>query len=71
MPNQQAADEDLSSYKYGCTGQPPASSSLKRFLEKHKKSRTALILVVLLGASMVIGDGVITPAISGKFYFNI
>nr|KAJ0224290.1 hypothetical protein LSAT_V11C100017210 [Lactuca sativa] len=64
LPNQQAADEDLSSYKYGCTGQPPASSSLKRFLEKHKKSRTALILVVLLGASMVIGDGVITPAIS-------
>ena len=73
LPNQQAADEDLSTYKYGSTGQPPSSSSssLKRFLEKHKKSRTALICVVLLGASMVIGDGVITPAISGKIYFDI
>ncbi|KAF5192401.1 Potassium transporter, partial [Thalictrum thalictroides] len=63
LPNQQAADEELSAYKYG----PPnlvASSSLKRFLEKHKRLRTALLLVVLFGACMVIGDGVLTPAIS-------
>lgn len=43
-----------------------ASSPLKRFLEKHKKLRTALLIVVLFGASMVIGDGVLTPAISGE-----
>ncbi|KAK8947113.1 Potassium transporter 7 [Platanthera zijinensis] len=49
LPNQQAADEE---------------SSLKRFLEKHKKTRTALLLIVLFGACMVIGDGVLTPAIS-------
>ncbi|XP_024983976.1 potassium transporter 4-like [Cynara cardunculus var. scolymus] len=64
LPNQQAADEELSSYKYGSSGHPPSSSSLHRFLERHKKSRTTLLVVVLLGASMVIGDGVITPAIS-------
>ncbi|XP_076912173.1 potassium transporter 4-like [Bidens hawaiensis] len=65
LPNQQAADEELSSYKYG-PSQPQSSSSpqLKRFLEKHKKLRTSLLIIVLLGASMVIGDGVITPAIS-------
>lgn len=68
LPNQQAADEELSSYKYG-PSQPQSSSSpqLKRFLEKHKKLRTSLLIVVLFGASMVIGDGVITPAISGEW----
>lgn len=63
LPNQQAADEELSSYKYG-PSRPPSPSPLKRFLEKHKKLRTSLLIVVLLGAAMVIGDGVITPAIS-------
>ncbi|KAL0452869.1 UNVERIFIED_CONTAM: Potassium transporter 4 [Sesamum latifolium] len=64
LPNQQAADEELSAYKYGPRGQSSSSVSLKRFLEKHKKLRTALLLVVLLGAGMVIGDGVVTPAMS-------
>ncbi|KAI3687079.1 hypothetical protein L1987_80770 [Smallanthus sonchifolius] len=65
LPNQQAADEELSSYKYGPSQpQSPSSSPLNRFLEKHKKLRTSLLIVVLLVASMVIGDGVITPAIS-------
>ena len=66
LPNQQAADEELSSYKYGPSSQAVASSPLKRFLEKHKRLRTALLVVVLFGACMVIGDGVLTPAISGK-----
>ncbi|XP_073281237.1 potassium transporter 4-like [Primulina huaijiensis] len=64
LPNQQAADEELSAYKYGPLGQSSASLILKRFLEKHKKFRTGLLVVVLLGAGMVIGDGVITPAMS-------
>ncbi|KAK9120265.1 hypothetical protein Scep_018358 [Stephania cephalantha] len=63
LPNQQAADEELSAYKYGSSSLA-GSSTLKRFLEKHKKLRTALLLVVLFGACMVIGDGVLTPAIS-------
>ncbi|XWS40504.1 hypothetical protein CRYUN_Cryun17cG0000500 [Craigia yunnanensis] len=63
LPNQQAADEELSAYKYGPSTQP-VGSPLKRFLEKHKRLRTALLVVVLFGASMVIGDGVLTPAIS-------
>jgi len=64
LPNQQAADEELSTY-YG-TGmvRGPISSPLKRFLEKHKKIRTCLLLIVLFGACMFIGDGVLTPAIS-------
>lgn len=64
LPNQQAADEELSAYKYGFSGQSTSCLPLKRFLEKHKKSRTILLIVVLLGACMVIGDGVLTPAMS-------
>ncbi|PHT54638.1 hypothetical protein CQW23_03124 [Capsicum baccatum] len=63
LPNQQAADEELSAYKYGFSGQSTSCLPLKRFLEKHKKSRTVLLVIVLLGACMVIGDGVLTPAI--------
>ncbi|KAK0589295.1 hypothetical protein LWI29_012225 [Acer saccharum] len=64
LPNQQAADEELSTYRYGPSLHSATSSPLKRFLEKHKKLRVALLVVVLFGASMVIGDGVLTPAIS-------
>lgn len=65
LPNQQAADEELSTYyRPGYTSRSTTLSQLKRFLEKHKKTRTALLLVVLFGASMVIGDGILTPAIS-------
>uniref|UniRef100_A0A804QHW7 Potassium transporter n=1 Tax=Zea mays TaxID=4577 RepID=A0A804QHW7_MAIZE len=39
-------------------------SLLCRFLEKHRKLRTCLLLFVLFGACMVIGDGVFTPTIS-------
>ncbi|XP_073046130.1 potassium transporter 4-like [Primulina eburnea] len=64
LPNQQTADEELSAYKYGPLGQSSTSLALKRFLERHKRLRTGLLLVVLLGAGMVIGDGVVTPAMS-------
>ncbi|KAJ4729586.1 Potassium transporter [Melia azedarach] len=64
LPNQQAADEELSAYKYGHSSPSVGSSPLKRFLERHKKLRTVLLVVVLFGACMVIGDGVLTPAIS-------
>ncbi|XP_006646657.1 probable potassium transporter 2 [Oryza brachyantha] len=65
LPNQQAADEELSTYYR--SGFAPRNGSLpwlRSFMEKHKKTRTMLLLIVLCGASMVIGDGILTPAIS-------
>ncbi|XP_051213783.1 potassium transporter 7 [Lolium perenne] len=64
LPNQQAADEELSTYYQPGTDRAAVSSPFKRFLEKHKKLRTCLLLFVLFGACMVIGDGVLTPTIS-------
>ncbi|CAL5084621.1 unnamed protein product [Urochloa decumbens] len=64
LPNQQAADEELSTYYQPGTNRTVVSSPFKRFLEKHKKLRTCLLIFVLFGACMVIGDGVLTPTIS-------
>ncbi|GLJ46251.1 hypothetical protein SUGI_0974440 [Cryptomeria japonica] len=65
LPNQQAADEEVSTYhKFGQAAQNSGTSTLKKFFEKHKKMRTGLLIVVLVGTCMVIGDGVLTPAIS-------
>ncbi|KAG9455209.1 hypothetical protein H6P81_008113 [Aristolochia fimbriata] len=64
LPNRQLADEELSTYKLESPPETKNSSTVKNFLEKHKKLHTALLLLVLLGTCMVIGDGVLTPAIS-------
>lgn len=73
MANQQAADEELSTYyRPGYTVQDtPILKALRNFLEKHRKSRTFLLLTVLFGASLVIGDGVLTPAMSGEHIYNL
>lgn len=64
LPNQQALDEQVSTYHAGVARQSGLSYSIKAFLEKRHKFRVGLLFVVLLGTSMVIGDGVLTPAIS-------
>ncbi|KAF6142782.1 hypothetical protein GIB67_023264 [Kingdonia uniflora] len=65
LPNQQAADEELSAYyNQGHVNRHVGASQLKIFLEKHKILKTCLLVMVLFGACMVIGDGVLTPAIS-------
>ncbi|CAI9091853.1 OLC1v1026954C1 [Oldenlandia corymbosa var. corymbosa] len=64
IPNRQVADEALSTYKLEHSPQRTNSSKVKTFLEKHKPLHTALLILVLLGTCMVIGDGLLTPAIS-------
>ena len=66
LPNRQIADESLSTYKLDQSPVRENNSRVKMFLEKHKCLHTALLILVLLGTCMVIGDGLLTPAISGK-----
>lgn len=47
------------------TEQTRTSLLIKEFFEKHRSSRVVLLLLVLLGTSMVIGDGILTPTMSG------
>ncbi|XP_062187442.1 probable potassium transporter 9 [Phragmites australis] len=64
LPNRQVADEELSTYKLECPPEVADRSRVKEWLEKHKKLHTALLVMVMIGTCMVIGDGVLTPAIS-------
>lgn len=67
LPNCQLADEELSEYtKDGVvsTSNSAFGSSLKSTLEKHRVLQKVLLILALIGTCMVIGDGVLTPAIS-------
>nr|DAD34629.1 TPA_asm: hypothetical protein HUJ06_005269 [Nelumbo nucifera] len=66
LPSGQVADEELSTYKKDGIGPPDTSygSKLKSTLEKHKVLQRVLLILALIGTCMVIGDGVLTPAIS-------
>ena len=70
LPNNQLADEELSSYKTEVGANPDPDrigSRLKSTLEKHRVLQRILLILALIGACMVIGDGILTPAISGNF----
>lgn len=59
--------EHLTAYKLEPHREETRTSlSIKKFIEKSQTSRLVLLLFVLLGTSMVIGDGVLTPTMSGK-----
>ncbi|KAJ0493430.1 putative potassium transporter [Helianthus annuus] len=62
LPNCQLADEDLSSYKNETPNLALTSfgSRLKSTLEKYRVLQRFLLVLALVGACMVIGDGVLT-----------
>ncbi|TYI43409.1 hypothetical protein ES332_A01G167800v1 [Gossypium tomentosum] len=67
LPNCQLADEELIEYKKDGIGLAPQSSfgsRLKSSLEKHRVLQRFLLVLALIGTCMVIGDGILTPAIS-------
>ncbi|KAK8561122.1 hypothetical protein V6N13_149698 [Hibiscus sabdariffa] len=68
LPSCQLADEELIEYKKdGSVGLAPKSnfgSRLKSTLEKHRVLQRFLLVLALIGTCMVIGDGILTPAIS-------
>jgi len=64
LPNRQPLDAQLSTYKVSGPRETALSCAIKSFFEKHQSQRIGLLLVVLLGTCMVIGDGVLTPTIS-------
>ncbi|KAM3253212.1 potassium transporter 8 [Capsicum annuum] len=65
LPNGQLADEDLYEYKSDRNlSADRIGMSLKSTLEKHRFLKKILLVLALIGTCMVIGDGVLTPAIS-------
>lgn len=69
LPNCQLADEELSAYNKDVIlsdNKSSVGSSLKYTLEKHRVLQKMLLILALIGTCMVIGDGVLTPALSGS-----
>ncbi|TKY63251.1 Potassium transporter 8 [Spatholobus suberectus] len=67
LPNVQLADEELTEYTKDGTvpiDKMNVGLGLKSVLEKHKVLQRVLLVLALIGTCMVIGDGVLTPAIS-------
>lgn len=67
LPNCQVADEELSEYKKDADEKGTVGLTLKSTLEKCPVLQRVLLILALLGTCMVIGDGVLTPAISGNW----
>ncbi|KAH9742101.1 Potassium transporter 8 [Citrus sinensis] len=73
LPNCQLADEELSAYNKDVIlsdNKSSIGSSLKYTLEKHRVLQKMLLILALIGTCMVIGDGVLTPALSGSGVFS-
>ncbi|URE30352.1 Potassium transporter [Musa troglodytarum] len=74
LPNGQLADEEISAYKKtdrcggagSLSGGVGAASRVRVMLERHRVLQKMLLILALIGTCMVIGDGVLTPAISGS-----
>ncbi|CAA0820207.1 Potassium transporter 8 [Striga hermonthica] len=69
LPNGQLADEDIYEYNKndiasGNNNNKGFGKKLRLTLEKHKLLQRMLLTLALIGTCMVIGDGVLTPAIS-------
>ncbi|XP_009137027.1 potassium transporter 9 [Brassica rapa] len=64
IPNQQRSDEDLTTYSRTLVAEGSFAAKTKKWLESRHSKKRALLVVVLLGTCMMIGDGILTPAIS-------
>ncbi|KFK36412.1 hypothetical protein AALP_AA4G120600 [Arabis alpina] len=62
--NQHRTDEELTTYSRSIFHEHSFAAKTKRWLENRTSRKTALLVLVLVGTCMVIGDGILTPAIS-------
>ncbi|KAH9620548.1 hypothetical protein KSS87_016497 [Heliosperma pusillum] len=64
IPNRHRTDEDLTTYSRSRVHESSFAAKTKQWLEKYSSRKNTLLLLVLVGTCMVIGDGILTPAIS-------
>lgn len=68
IPNNQPEDRELSNYKLDRpSSELKRAQAIKKKLENNKLVQYILFVVTITGTSMVIGDGVLTPCISGNW----
>ncbi|KAH7279137.1 hypothetical protein KP509_37G006900 [Ceratopteris richardii] len=64
IPNEHPTDHELTTYRRYHTDVKPVANWIKRLLEESYYGPKFLLLLALLGTSMLIGDGILNPAIS-------
>ncbi|XP_076925915.1 potassium transporter 5-like [Bidens hawaiensis] len=65
IPSEQLEDREVSNYQLELPGkQNTISTKVKKTLEQSNFAKFALLFAAMLGTSMVIGDGILTPSIS-------
>ncbi|KAE7995934.1 hypothetical protein FH972_000691 [Carpinus fangiana] len=64
FPNYDQTDEKLTTYSHSSFHEQSFAAKTKRWLERQAFRKHALLVLVLVGSCMVIGDGILTPAIS-------
>ncbi|KAJ7551310.1 hypothetical protein O6H91_06G009700 [Diphasiastrum complanatum] len=64
IPNQHPTDQKLTTYSRRNLTDKSYSSKIKKILEASYVAQQVLLIFVLLGTCMVIGDGILAPAIS-------
>ncbi|CAN0916867.1 Potassium transporter 5, partial [Linum grandiflorum] len=72
IPNQQPEDAHLSNYNLELPSRHPTTRLahyVKTKMETKRGLQILMFVVTILGTSMVIGDGILTPSISGLFSF--
>ena len=66
IPSQQAEDREVSNFRLELPSKSlKRATTIKSKLEKSNSAKFFLLFATMLGTSMVIGDGVLTPCISG------
>jgi KUP system potassium uptake protein len=65
IPNQHRTDEALTTYSRHTYDEKSLAAKIKRWLEGHRFRKNIIFIIVLFGTCMAIGDGILTPAISG------
>ncbi|XWS31690.1 hypothetical protein CRYUN_Cryun23aG0097700 [Craigia yunnanensis] len=72
IPSQQAEDSDISNFQLELPSKRlKRASRLKSKLENSNFAKIFLLIITMLGTSMVIGDGVLTPCISVFILYNL
>ncbi|CAI0401562.1 unnamed protein product [Linum tenue] len=64
ISNQDHTDERLRTYSTSTVHEKSFAAKTKRWLESHSYTKNGLLVLVIIGSSMLIGDGVIIPCIS-------
>nr|XP_004233252.1 potassium transporter 11-like [Solanum lycopersicum] len=64
IPNQHRTDEELTTYSRSTFHEHSFAAKTKRWLEAYPFRKTSLLILVVIGTCTVIGDGILTPAIS-------